>query len=206
MVHPYGGTSRLGELSSGRSDGRIQKRSCIDKNSLPTLDNYALDLHRTPGGSILRKRETLLRHVSPSSSRKPPRRGIDGSSAWRLLRHRRSPPPPAANTTRSGVTYGGQVGLPLMRRYFKIPSHLEYLVQVGASVFAPFLAALTSTLHDQSCFEAVEWPLYRVGTGEKLESRETPYHATPYHARPGQARPCQAMPGQARPGRSSAAE
>ncbi|KYQ47953.1 hypothetical protein ALC60_12912 [Trachymyrmex zeteki] len=67
-----------------------------------------------------RERETLLRHVSPSSSRKPPGRGIDGSSAWRLLRHRRSPPPPAANTTRSGVTHGGQVGLPLMRRYFRL--------------------------------------------------------------------------------------
>lgn len=52
---------------------------------------------------------------------------------------------------------------------------------MGASVFAPFLAALTSTLRDQSCFEAVEWPLYRVGTGEKLESRETPCHATPHH-------------------------
>jgi len=63
---------------------------------------------------------------------------------------------------------------------------------VGASVFAPFLAALTSTLHDQSCFEAVEWPLYRVGMGEKLESRETPRHATPRHATPGQARPGQA--------------
>ncbi|KYN33723.1 hypothetical protein ALC56_11981, partial [Trachymyrmex septentrionalis] len=118
IVHPYGGTSRLGELSSGRNDGRVQKRSRIDKNSLPTLDNYALDLH--------------------------------------------------------------------------IPSK----VQVGASVFAPFLAALTSTLHDQSCFEAVEWPLYRVGTGEKLESRETPRHATPRYATPGQARPS----------RSSAAE
>ncbi|KYM80048.1 hypothetical protein ALC53_09574 [Atta colombica] len=144
---------------------------------------------RTPGGSI--------------SSRKPPRRGIDGSSAWRLLRHRRSPPPPAANTTRSGVTHGGQVGLPLMRRYLKIPSHLEYredrLLHVGASVFAPFLAALTSTLHDQSCFEAVEWPLYRVGMGEKLESRETPRHATPRHATPRHATPRHARPGQARP-------
>ncbi|KYN27035.1 hypothetical protein ALC57_03377, partial [Trachymyrmex cornetzi] len=191
------GTSRLGELSSGQSDGRVQKRSRIDKNSLPTLDNYALDLHRTPGGSIPRERDPFS-----SLLRKPPRRGIDGSSAWRLLRHRRSPPPPAANTTRSGVTHGGQagqVGLPLIRRYFKIPSHFEYredrplhaLNVVGANVFAPFLAALTSTLHDQSCFEAVEWPLYRVGTGKKLESRETP---------------CQARPGQATARRSSAAE
>jgi len=38
--------------------------------------------------------------TASSISRKPPRRGIDGSSAWRLLRHRRTPPSPTANTTR----------------------------------------------------------------------------------------------------------
>ncbi|TGZ42250.1 Uncharacterized protein DBV15_07833 [Temnothorax longispinosus] len=159
-----------------------KERFRIDTNSLPTLDNYALDLYRTPGGSMPRARETLL------LSRKPLRRGIDGSSAWRLLRHRRSPPPPTANTTRSGVTHRGRVILPLMRRYSEIR---VIWIQVGASVFAPFLAALTSTLRDQSCFEAVEWPLYRVGTGEKWESRETPCHAMPRHATPYHAEAAQ---------------
>ncbi|KYM96535.1 hypothetical protein ALC62_12799 [Cyphomyrmex costatus] len=179
---------KIGSALICRETMRVQE----SQNKTRTLRAYELfDLNETQSETkvteaILREnrlsavmkrgRETLLRHVSPSSSRKPPRHGIDGSSAWRLLRHRRSPPPLAANTTRSGVTYRGQVGLPLMRRYLKIRA---IWIQVGASVFAPFLAALTSTLHDQSCFEAVEWPLYRVGTGEKLESRETPRHATP---------------------------
>jgi len=49
------------------------------------------------------QRSTLMPVLVPrecSISRKPPRRGIDGSSAWRLLRHRRTPPSPTANTTR----------------------------------------------------------------------------------------------------------
>lgn len=52
-----------------------------------------------------RKTPVLLRRVS--LSRKPLRRGIDGSSARRLLRHRRSPPPPSANTTRQWCSARG---------------------------------------------------------------------------------------------------
>jgi len=60
------GASRSSESSSGRSDGGAQKRFCIDTNSLSTLDNYALDLYRTPGGSMPRARE---KERDPSSPR-----------------------------------------------------------------------------------------------------------------------------------------